>query len=222
MATEVISTCNETEPTSPNICPSHIAIILPCSYIGNLHHTQIKIRMPQQIKMQPKDDPPKSDWQWSVAKNSSEIHELLKNCDLANTIDGSSPPLRSLKTTYNHVRAERVHELRLNGALVGAFTLSTNPPSGFSTKFFPDASSPYYLQRLIIAPKWLSNGGLIGIQLARKACDICKERGADVLRAEINPDLTSVAKLLLSLGFAQCGPTLEIRGRRKAYIQLLL
>jgi L-amino acid N-acyltransferase YncA len=60
---------------------------------------------------------------------------------------------------------------------------------------------------------------LIGVQCVRRAVDVAREIGAEVLRSEANPDLAATRQLLGQLGFEQVGPVEEEGGVRRVALQ---
>ncbi|OYD89416.1 hypothetical protein CDG76_35150 [Nostoc sp. 'Peltigera membranacea cyanobiont' 210A] len=127
--------------------------------------------------------------------------------------------MRNPTTTRAHVAAGNVYGLFNHNDLIATFTITAEPPHGVHAQRFPEAGCPVYLQRLAVQPAWVDRDALIGVRCVRKACELAKARGADALRAEVNPDLKAVRALLEGLGFRQHGPAVEKEGRRAVYLQ---
>lgn len=163
-----------------------------------------------------------TEWTWKLASDDRPIHELLCDSDSYHATMQAPAPMRNQGTTRKHILAGAVHALYQNGVLVGTFTLTETPPRGFCMDVFPKAPRAMYLQRLAVHPDWLERDALVGVCCVRRACEVARERKANVLRAEANPDINRVWRLLKVLGFEQIGPILEERGRRKAYLQRTL
>lgn len=159
-------------------------------------------------------------WQWELANDAAEVHELLCTCDRYQGMSYNSPvPSRRLETTERHVLNLSVHLLRHGKTPAATFTLTENPPFDHDTEIFPNALNPLYLQRLAVHPDLLREGVLVGLQCVRRAMDVAKSRSADALRCEVNPELSATSALLRQLGFKQCRPALHGNaGSRRAYL----
>ncbi|TYB69115.1 hypothetical protein FXF51_07670 [Nonomuraea sp. PA05] len=163
-------------------------------------------------------------WTWEDGQDAAELHELLVLCDAHQAArSGTAAPARRVETTEALVSRGCVHVLRHGGKAVASFTLSGSPPSGLDTAAFPAARDPVYLSRLAVLPELLAGGSFAGVRCVRKAIRLAGDAGADVLRAEANPDLTDTRTMLLGLGFEQQGPVhADESGRRYVYLQKFL
>ncbi|MFI1196316.1 GNAT family N-acetyltransferase [Micromonospora sp. NPDC020750] len=158
------------------------------------------------------------EWTWAVATDSSEAHALLCASDGHQAARyGMVAPVRNLDTTERRVRAGSVHLLRHGTEAAASFTLSQEPPHGLDLSVYPPATSPVYLQRLAVAPAY--EGSIVGVRCLRRAVELAREQGADVLRCEANPDLLATRRMLDTLGFTQHGPTLAENGVRRVHLQ---
>jgi hypothetical protein len=141
---------------------------------------------------------------WEVATDADEVHELLCRSDLYQAERfASSVPRRNPATTEFRVRNGLVHLLRSEGRVAAMFTLTEVPAFEAPPGVFPAARSPAYLSRLAVRPD-LAAASLAGPLCLRRAMTLARERGADVLRAEANPDLESTVECMVLLGFRRC------------------
>ncbi|MGW3351309.1 hypothetical protein ACWDA3_49110 [Nonomuraea rubra] len=165
-----------------------------------------------------------ADWAWEDGQEAAELHELLVLCDAYQAErSGTAAPARRVETTRALVSRGLVHVLRHGGRAVASFTLSGSPPSGLDPDAFPAARDPVYLSRLAVLPELLAEGSFAGVRCVRKAIRLAADAGADVLRAEANPDLADTRTMLLGLGFEQQGPVhADETGRRYVHLQKFL
>jgi hypothetical protein len=158
-------------------------------------------------------------WSWQVGTDVAAIHALLRASDAHHAaVHGLPTPARRLSTTRRLVESGAVQTLRHGPALVGMFTLTSEPPFTQDASIFPRARRPAYLQRLAVAPDWLSSVPLVGVRCLRRAVQVATTQGADALRAEANPDLTATAALLVTFGFVPCGSVRAADGLRRVYL----
>lgn len=162
---------------------------------------------------------PIGDWSWEVAQDADEAHALLCACDAHQASERAPAPRRNPHTTARRVAERAVHLLRLSGQAVATFTLTWDPPFSAPAGTFPEARQPLHLGRLAVLPEWLERGSLIGVRCVRRAIELARGAGADVLRAEANPELSRVVALLRQLGFEQHGAEQLQDGHRKIYLQ---
>lgn len=147
---------------------------------------------------------------WELARNADEVHALLVASDeYAATKHELPAPTRNMSSTTYLVDSGYVHAGRRDGALIGMFTLTPHPPRGAIDPGFPSARDPRYLQRFAIRPDHLGKGSVVGAQCLRTALEVATAAGADVLRAETNPDLTAITGFLQAFGFVQYGAIVE-------------
>lgn len=161
-------------------------------------------------------------WSWEVATDATTVHELLCACDRHTAVPAAPAPVRNPETTRARVREGAVHLLRHGGQAVATFTLTWSPPFTADPSVFPPARKPAYLGRLAVHPAWLEGGTLAGVQCLRRAGEVARAGGADVLRSEANPDLRSIRALLDLLGFVEHGSAQDPDGRRRVYLQQVL
>lgn len=161
-------------------------------------------------------------WSWEVAADAGLVHELLCACDRHTAVPAAPAPVRNLETTERRVREGAVHLLRHAGEPVATFTLTWSPPFTADPSVFPPARKPAYLGRLAVQPAWLERGTLAGVQCLRRAAEVARAGGADVLRSEANPDLRAVRALLDMFGFVEHGAAQDPDGRRRVYLQQVL
>ncbi|MFI1792590.1 hypothetical protein ACH40D_29890 [Streptomyces olivaceoviridis] len=158
-------------------------------------------------------------WQWGVAEpgDAPEVHALLGACDTYQAEQSGTPvPLRRPERTRELVASAAVHVLRSADGIAAMFTLAwdDSTPDGY-----PPAARPARLSRLAVRPELLSTGSMAGVQCVRRAIELATARGADVLRAEANPDLAQTRALLGHLGFQQHGPVESDGDRRWVRLQ---
>jgi hypothetical protein len=97
---------------------------------------------------------------------------------------------------------------------VGPFA-SFDPAEGS----LPETLNPWYMQRLAVTPQ--SPDPLTGFHAVRHAVETARAAGADALRAQANPDLAMVLRMLTVLGFVRYG-TDESGPLRRTYLQMPL
>ncbi|MFJ4963927.1 hypothetical protein EES43_28165 [Streptomyces sp. ADI96-02] len=164
--------------------------------------------------------PPTDSGRWEVARLDAEVHALLCASDALHArLSGTPVPRRDPETTRRRVRAGCVRVLRSGGTAVASFTLTTEPPFPPDEARFAPAARPLYLSRLSVLPALLETGEPAGLRCLREALREARARGADVLRAQANPDLRGSSALLAQLGFEQQGPVLEDAGVRRVHLQ---
>ncbi|GGZ70848.1 hypothetical protein ACFOOM_03825 [Streptomyces echinoruber] len=160
---------------------------------------------------------------WQTATDPAEVHALLEASDAHQAEQSGTPaPVRRFATTQSLVENGCVRLLRRDGQAVAMFTLIRRP-RGDTPPDYPPASRPAQLSRLAVAPDALAEGSLAGVGCVREAIRLATAWGADVLRAEANPDLRATRRLLAQLGFEQCGPVhTDDTGRRFVHLQKTL
>lgn len=142
---------------------------------------------------------------WEVAADAGEVHELLCASDRYQGERFHSPvPQRNPATTASRVRDGLVHLLRVGGAAAAMFTLTRTPAFAEPPGVFPAAANPAYLSRLAVRPDLVATASLAGPLCLRRAIALARERGADMLRAEANPDIESTVECMALLGFRRC------------------
>lgn len=158
-------------------------------------------------------------WRWDRGGEVAEAHVLLCASDAFQAAATGTPvPRRSPTTTAAHLDAGHTWLPRHDGVAVATFTLTATPPCDLSATGFPAASRPRYPQRLAVLPDVVASGSLAGLRCLRKAVDVAEGDGADVLRAEANPDLADTLELLRLSRFRQCGDVhRDGSGRRWVY-----
>ena len=163
-------------------------------------------------------------WLWEVADHAEEVHALLCVSDVVQAEKTGTPvPQRRFTTTERRVREGAVHLMRRAGTAVASFTLTSDAPFDAVEAGYEPTSNPFYLQRLAVHPDLLQQGSVVGAQSIRRAARLAIDSGADVLRAEVNPDLSATAELLELLGFVKVGPLwADGRGRRWMYVEKAL
>jgi hypothetical protein len=161
-----------------------------------------------------------SEYEWEIASAADEVHELLCTSDRYQAEKFASPvPVRDPDTTRARVRDGLVHLLRQNGRAAAMFTLTDVPAFGEPPGVFPAARRPVYLGRLAVRPDLVADGSLAGALCVRRALSQARQRDADMLRAEANPDLAATVTMLETLGFTRCDQVLEDGdGRRRVHL----
>ncbi|AHH99058.1 GNAT family N-acetyltransferase [Kutzneria albida] len=157
---------------------------------------------------------------WEVASNPDEVHELLCTSDRFQAGRFDSPvPTRNPATTAKRVAAGVVHLLRVHDQAAAMFTLTWEPAFEEPSGVFPAARRPAYLGRLAVRPDLAGTGSLAGAQCVRRALSLAREQGADMIRAEANPDLEATVDMLVVLGFTRCEQVFaDDTGRRRVHL----
>lgn len=158
-------------------------------------------------------------WRWDVGTSAEEIHALLRLCDAYTATAEAPAPVRNMETTKRNVESGSVHVLRRGAEAVAMFTLTWEAPFEPEDAGFPPAQRPGYLQRLAVKPELLAEGSLVGARCIRRAIELARRAGADVIRSEANPDLARVVALLGLFGFEEFRRTQAEDGRRRVYLQ---
>lgn len=157
---------------------------------------------------------------WEVAADADEVHELLCLSDRYQGERFRSPvPRRNIATTESLVRDGLVHLMRSDGRTAAMFTLTRVPAFEEPPGVFPRAQAPAYLSRLAVRPDLVAAASLAGPLCVRRAVRLAADSGADVLRAEANPDLAATVDCLELLGFRRCGTVFsDTTGRRRTHL----
>jgi len=159
-------------------------------------------------------------WSWQVSTDPEAVHALLRASDEHHARAYGLPvPDRRPARTRQLVAAGAVQVLHDGTRPVAMFTLTGEPPFDEDLSIFPPARRAVYVQRLAIDPRSLASVPLLGARCLRRAIELARAHGADALRAEANPDLTAVAELLATFGFARCGPVRSAGRLRRVYLQ---
>lgn len=157
---------------------------------------------------------------WRVATDAEAVHELLLASDAHHAAANGLPtPNRRIESSRRLVAAGAVQILCTDAAPTAMFTLTEEPPFGRDLSIFPAARCPLYLQRLAVEPRTRTAAPLLGVRALRRAVELAAARGADALRAEANPDLPAVVRLLTTFGFVQYGPVQATSVLRRIYLQ---
>lgn len=154
---------------------------------------------------------------WTVADDASVIHELIEASDRrAARSSGTKPPTRRPASTEWLVTRGFTHLGRLDGRAAVTVTVSDVPPYDPEETDLPPATDPRYMQRLAVHPD--AADPLLGFHAVRHAIAVATAAGADVLRAEANPDIADVLRMLTTLGFVRFG-TDDSGPARRTYLQ---
>lgn len=157
---------------------------------------------------------------WVVAADVDEVHRLLEASDRhAAASTGTEPPSRRRTSTVALVTAECVYVGHARGRPVVTVTVGQISSFDAERAGLPAARNPWYMQRLAMDPA--TPDKLAGFAAVRHAVSVARAGGADVLRAEANPDLTAVLRMLTAVGFRRYG-TDEGGGPPRTYLQLSL
>lgn len=156
---------------------------------------------------------------WETIRSVEDAHDLLVRSDLAAAGADGHVPARNLETTRRLVRNGAVHGLRREGRLVVTVALLEDPTFQPNPDCL-EASRPLYMCRLSVAPE--AADPLLGYRAVRHAIKYAREHRHDVLRSEVNPDVTRVSGMLRSLGFAQRGPECTQGRAPTAQMELVL
>lgn len=157
---------------------------------------------------------------WQIADDPQVIHHLIETSDQrAATISGTTSPKRQLEATRWLVSNGLVHVGLSSGHAAATVTVNPTPPFDLELADLPHAGAPLYMQRLAVDPD--APDKLLGLQAIRYAIKIATAAGADALRAEANPDLTNVLRMLTSTGFDRFR-TDESGAARRTFLQRAL
>ncbi|MFB6440777.1 GNAT family N-acetyltransferase [Streptomyces sp. NPDC056411] len=163
---------------------------------------------------------PESALTWERADSAEEVHALLCASDAHHAEQYDLPvPQRHLDRSRALVAARAVHLLRRGDTPVAMFTLTDHPPYRRGPDVFPPAGLPMYLQRLAVHPDAARRDATLGMRCVRRACETARSAGADVLRAEANPDLRKSVALLTGLGFVPHGVVEADGPLRRVHLQ---
>jgi hypothetical protein len=157
---------------------------------------------------------------WRAADNPDVVHRLIEASDRSAAARARiGVPKRSLETTRRLVSAGFVHLGLLGGEPV--VTVTVGPVASFNPAetSLPEAPNPWYMQRLAVVPE--SPDPLAGFHAVRHALQCARAAGAGALRAEANPDLVAVLRMLTAVGFTRYG-TDESGPLRRTFLQLSL
>ncbi|MFE2225792.1 hypothetical protein [Streptomyces kronopolitis] len=165
-----------------------------------------------------------TEWTWEVAADAGEVHELLCASDRYQGERFHSPvPRRNPATSASLVRDGLVHLLRDGAPAAAMFTLTRTSAFEEPPGVFPAAADPAYLSRLAVRPDLVTAASLAGPLCLRRAIALAGERGADMLRAEANPDIESTVECMALLGFRRCAAASEeTAGPRRIHLYRLL
>ncbi|AUG77897.1 hypothetical protein CFP65_3090 [Kitasatospora sp. MMS16-BH015] len=156
---------------------------------------------------------------WETATDPGEVHDLLLASDLHVAASYGLPvPQRNPHSTELLVGEGRVHLLRVDGAAAAMFALTSTPAFEVDLGIFPPAVRPAYLRRLAVRPERLADGELYGPMCVRRATEEAARSGAGALRAETNPDLAGIVRLLEAFGFRRYGPVRTEGWMRRVYL----
>ncbi|WP_068874054.1 MULTISPECIES: N-acetyltransferase [unclassified Phenylobacterium] len=158
---------------------------------------------------------------WELARDAVEVHELLLASDVASDT-GAGPPQRSLVGTRRRVEAGSVHLLRMDGKPAAMVTLTRDPPFDLALTDYAPSAAAVYMQRLAVHPALRLEHPYLGARAVRRALDVARAAGADVIRAEANPDLARVLGMLLAHGFVPVGAPRAGPERPRVYLEKAL
>lgn len=141
---------------------------------------------------------------WQLADDDALVHGLVELSDRrAAERSSSAPPTRNPASTHWLVSQGFVHVGWLRGRAVATITVRDTPPFDLARTGLPTAERPRYMQRLAVDPD--ASDPLLGLRAVRRAITVASEDGADALRAEANPELVDVLRLLTAAGFSRFG-----------------
>lgn len=157
---------------------------------------------------------------WEVASDAQAVHALLATSDAYAASRHDLPlPERSMASSERSVAAGAVHLLRRGGRPAAMFTLSEQVPQSAFDVDYPTANRPVYMRRLAVDPDALASDGLLGVHTLRRIVEVATAMGADAIRAETNPDLAGIVRLLQQFGFQQYGPVVTEGWMRRVNLQ---
>lgn len=141
---------------------------------------------------------------WEQATDGAEVHRIIQASDRrAAERSGTPAPARRLASTEGLVGRGFVRLGRLDGRAVVTVTVGDTPPYDLAGTGLPPAVAPRYMQRLAVDPA--ATVPLVGLRAVRHAVAVATAAGGDALRAEANPDLADVLRMLLAAGFTRYG-----------------
>jgi hypothetical protein len=153
---------------------------------------------------------------WRRADDAEAVHALLLLSDQqAATMSRTPVPRRSRETTAHLVATGATYVGRDGDEVLATFSVSATPTFDPDEHGLPAVTGAWYERRLAVHPAAPS---LVGLQAVRTAIEVARDGGAEVLRAEANPDLSGVLRLLTMSGYVVLatdpdGPT------RRAFLQ---
>lgn len=160
---------------------------------------------------------------WEPASDPVEVHRLLLASDRQAAAGNDLPtPVRTMDSTSMLVAAGAVHVLRSAGCAVASFTLTEHPTPALTPYRGRPPTPVAYLRRLAVDHEGVGSDALVGVRCLRAAVEIARRSGARVLRAETNPDLTSVLGTMHMLGFRQFAPIQREGWMRRVLLELVL
>lgn len=140
---------------------------------------------------------------WRIADDANVVHELLEVSDVgAAERTGTTAPQRRRASTAALVENRRVWLGLLAGRPV--VTVTAGPEPSFDPAAageLPNASAPWYMQRLAMDPDCPDR--LASFHAVRHVLAVAESAGADALRAEANPRLDDVLRVLVALRFVR-------------------
>jgi hypothetical protein len=172
----------------------------------------------------------RDDLSLEIATDAADVHRLLCVSDAHQARQYGLPaPVRQLAGTQQRVEAGLTWVLRWTGETVATFTIRWSAPFPDAAHIYPHSNKPAYLERLAVSPAHLTTAptGLFGARCLRSAVELAQQGGADMMRAEANPDLTATYQLLRMFGFVPVGAPTDNRptgnpqpaGLRRIYLQ---
>lgn len=158
--------------------------------------------------------------QWAIATDEGIVHALIEASDRAAAErSGGIAPRRRRESTRYLVSRGVVHLGTAEAVPVVTVTVGPDPSFSPEQLPLPPAERPWCMQRLAVHPRCPEP--LAGVQAVRYAIEVASAAGADALRAEANPDLADVLRVLTALGFTRYH-TDDSAPAPRTYLQLAL
>jgi hypothetical protein len=166
-----------------------------------------------------------NDMKWRKSNSPERIHELLLQSDVLTSKETGVMPTRDFKTTQNLVSCGETYELYSTKSIKATFSISSKCPHYINRLLFEPAHNPAYLRRIAFSSECFESSmyqGLAFYRLLRFVVETCRQKHVDVIRAEINPTLSSLSKAMHLFGFTQVTGKFHDGLYSKQYLNLSL
>lgn len=159
--------------------------------------------------------------QWGTADDPDVVHAIIEHSDRAAAErTGTAAPRRRIETSRRLVAARAVRLGTWDGRAVATVAVAPIPSFDPAEAGLPDLADAWYMQRLAVVPD--APDPLIGFHAVRHAVETARSGRASVLRAEANPDLDTVLRMLGAVGFVRIRTADADGPLRRTFLQLPL
>ena len=166
-----------------------------------------------------------NDAKWRKSNSAERIHQLLLQSDALTSQETGVIPTRDFKTTQNLVSCGETYELYSSTSITATFSLTSQCPHYINRLLFEPAHNPAYLRRIAFSSECFESSmyqGLAFYRLLRFVVETCRQKHVDVVRAEINPTLSSLSKAMFLFGFSEVTCKFHDGLYNKQYLNLKL